>query len=83
MSDETQTEQTEQTETTPTTEQGPSLRDPDGDGKPGISWPAAAVLITIIAALAGMIVSGQIPDEVLVLLLGGMSEHVRGRVVSR
>ena len=83
MSDETQTEQTEQAETTPTTEQGPSLRDPDGDGKPGISWPAAAVLITIIAALAGMIVSGQIPDEVLVLLLGGMSEHVRGRVVSR
>lgn len=82
MSETEQTEQTEQTDQT-TTEQGPSLRDPDGDGKPGISWPAAAVLITIIAALAGMIVSGQIPDEVLVLLLGGMSEHVRGRVVSR
>jgi len=57
--------------------------DPDGDGKPGISWPAAAIVIVIVAALAGMILMDKIPDEVLVLLVGGIGEHVRGRVLNR
>ena len=80
---ETQTEQTEETKTPTTTPDPPTWRDPDGDGKPGISWPAASIIIVIILALAGMIASGQIPDEVLVLLVGGIGEHIRGRVVRR
>ena len=54
--------------------------DPDGDGKPGISWPAALIVIAIIGALAAMISLGKIPDEVLVLLVGAISEHVRGKI---
>lgn len=83
MSEQTQTEQPEETKTPTTTPDPPTWRDPDGDGKPGISWPAASIIIVIILALAGMIVSGQIPDEVLVLLVGGIGEHIRGRVVRR
>ena len=59
------------------------LIDFDGDGKPGISWPAAAIVITIIAAGAALIFFGKLPEEVLVLLLGGVGEHVRGRVLKR
>ena len=57
------------------------LIDYDGDGKPGISWPAAALVITIIAAGAALIFFGKLPEEVLVLLLGGVGEHVRGRAL--
>ena len=59
------------------------LIDFDGDGKPGISWPAAAIVITIIAAGAALIFFGKLPEEVLVLLLGGVGEHVRGRVLKK
>ena len=70
------------TEKTSEAEAGKTF-DPDGDGKPGISWPAAAIVIVIVAALAGMILMDKIPDEVLVLLVGGIGEHVRGRVLNR
>ena len=69
---------------TTTTPKPPTIwRDPDGDGKPGISWPAASIVIVIILALAGMILTDQIPDEVLILLVGGVSEHLRGKVISK
>ena len=69
-------------EETRTKPPAPSWSDPDGDGRPGISWPAASIVIVIIAALAGMIFADKIPDEVLVLLVGGISEHVRGRIAT-
>jgi hypothetical protein len=73
-------EPVEETDTTTTETPAPSWADPDGDGKPGISWPAASIVIVIIGALAGMIFADKIPDEVLVLLVGGIGEHVRGKI---
>ena len=70
----------ESIEETRTNPPRPSWSDPDGDGQPGISWPAASIVIVIIGALSGMIFADKIPDEILVLLVGGISEHVRGRI---
>ena len=57
-----------------------SLSDPDGDGIPGISWSASAIIIVVVIALSGLLFADKLPTEVLVLLLGGIGEHVRGRV---
>ena len=73
----------EKTPTTKTPKPPTFWRDPDGDGKPGISWPAASIVIVIILALAGMILTEQIPAEVLILLVGGVSAHLRGKDVSK
>ena len=56
-----------------------TLEDPDGDGKPGISWPASTVIIVVVVATAALLWVDKIPVEILVLLLGGIGEHVRGR----
>ena len=56
------------------------LRDPDGDGKPGVSWPAAAIIIAALASLSALLYFGKLPNELLVLLLGGVGEHIRGKV---
>ena len=75
-------EKTETTTEEPTAPAAPSWSDPDGDGRPGISWPAASIVIVIVAALATMLAMDKIPDEVLVLLVGGIGEHVRGRIAT-
>ena len=80
MEDEKKTQSPEIDETTPAP--APSWSDPDGDGQPGISWPAAAIVIVIVAALATMLALDKIPDEVLVLLVGGIGEHVRGKIAT-
>jgi len=56
-----------------------SLKDPDGDGVPGISWPASVVIIVVVISAAALLYLDKIPTEILVLLLGGIGEHVRGR----
>ena len=81
MSEEEKTETTTE-EPIPAAAAAPSWSDPDGDGRPGISWPAASIVIVIVAALATMLAMDKIPDEVLVLLVGGIGEHVRGRIAT-
>ena len=65
----------------PPTALGP-LSDPDGDGVPGISWSASAVIIVIIITGGALLFAGKIPEEVLILLMGSFGENVRGKLLS-
>ena len=48
------------TSTTAPTSPQPPLWDPDRDGKPGISWPAATIVIVAIIATATLAAMGQL-----------------------
>jgi len=86
MSEETTPEPTTPEPTTPPAAApaaAPATFDPDGDGVPGVSWPAAAIVIAVVVALGALLFFDKLPAEVVVLLVGGISENVRGKITQR
>ena len=59
------------------------LSDPDGDGVPGVSWSAATIIIVVVVSLSTLLYMEKLPEEVLVLLIGGIGENIRSKVSTR